>query len=156
MKTKNNFLLGLLALSLVTFSACVDGDTTKPLIDLHEPADGDVLLIGDEHGIHFEADFSDNEALAAYRINIHSNFDGHEHVRDSGPGTAFAYDQSWSLSGKNAHVHHHHIQVPEDAQAGNYHLMVYCTDVAGNESYIAVHIVLSHDAESGDDHDHGH
>lgn len=33
--------------------------------------------------------------------------------------------------------------IPADATPRNYHLMVYCTDVAGNESYIARNIVLS-------------
>ena len=33
--------------------------------------------------------------------------------------------------------------------------MVYCTDAAGNESYVARNIVLSHDGED-DDHDHDH
>ena len=29
------------------------------------------------------------------------------------------------------------IDIPDDATPGNYHLLVYCTDAAGNEAYIA-------------------
>jgi len=43
--------------------------------------------------------------------------------------------------------------IPVNATPGDYHLMVYCTDAAGNEAYIARNIVLSTTAEE-DDHHH--
>ena len=64
----------------------------------------------------------------------------------------FVFNRSYDVSGKkNVHVHHHDIVIPEDATPGDYHLMVYCTDAAGNETHIARNIVLSTTAE--EDHD---
>ncbi|MDR2691218.1 MAG: DUF4625 domain-containing protein [Dysgonamonadaceae bacterium] len=132
-----------------------DSDTEKPVIKLEEPAEGDTLQIGGDHGVHFEAEFSDNEALASYKVDIHHNFDGHTHAMRSSAETGetvdFEFNRSWAISGRNVPIHHHEITIPENAPPGDYHLMVYCTDAAGNESYIAVNVVLSH--EAGDDHD---
>lgn len=158
MKTK--FYLAATFLTLISLTAfmasCSDddkGDTTPPTINLIDPAEGEELLIGDASGVHLEMELSDNEMLASYKIDIHSNFDGHNHSRAKETETvAFSLQKSWDVSGqKNAHIHHHEIVIPENATPGNYHMMVYCTDAAGNESYVARNIVLSHDAES---HEH--
>jgi hypothetical protein len=131
------------------FFSCDNGDTEKPVINLIEPENGEALLIGGD--VHFEAEFSDNEKLASYKIEIHSNFDGHTHDLRAGSAEEtvnFTFAQTYDLSGKkNADVHHHDIKIPENATPGDYHLMVYCTDAAGNESHIAISAVLSHDAE---------
>jgi hypothetical protein len=151
----------LMAIFSLTFIACKkdDGDTTKPdttkpEIKLIEPAEGDALQIGDEHGVHFEAEFSDNEMLASYKVDIHPNFDNHGHAttKDITGTVDFEFNQSWDISGKkNADIHHHEIKIPENATPGAYHMMVYCADAAGNESHIAVNIELSH--EAGEDHE---
>ncbi|MCB9018009.1 MAG: DUF4625 domain-containing protein [Paludibacteraceae bacterium] len=158
MKTSLKILnLCLLAVSFYAFSSCDDdkndGDVTKPIINLEEPAEGDTLKIG--AGIHFEMELSDDEMLKSYKVDIHSNFDGHVHSESLkvASGTVdFTYNHSWDVSGKkNTHIHHHEIVIPVDATPGKYHLMVYCTDEAGNESYIARNVVLSTEVE--DDHD---
>ena len=152
MKAKFNFsLVCLMAISLATFSSCDkddDGDTTKPVIHLMKPEEGCVLKIGDEQGIHFDIELSDNVMLKSYRVNIHSNFDGHAHssaLKASLSETAdFTFDKSWDISGqKNADIHHHEIKIPANATPGNYHMVVYCTDAAGNEAHLARNIVLS-------------
>jgi hypothetical protein len=146
-------IIGLTALFFVVCNACrEDSDTTKPVILMEEPAEGDILQIGGEHGVHFEVEFSDNEMLASYKVNIHPNFDNHSHTRAASETVDFEFDRSWSLSGKNAAVHHHEIMIPENATPGAYHLMVYCTDAAGNEAHVALGVELSH--EAGEDHDH--
>ncbi|MBQ8020000.1 MAG: DUF4625 domain-containing protein [Paludibacteraceae bacterium] len=144
----------------VSFSACdeEDADTTKPVITLDEPEDGDSLRIGES--VHFECDFSDDEALGSYLIEIHNNFDGHGHKISSsqtrGEDTeAFYFKKSYDISNlRNTHVHHHDIVIPENATPGAYHLIVYCTDAAGNQAMVARDIILSHDAESHHHHDH--
>jgi hypothetical protein len=137
------------------FSSCDEGDTTKPVINLVEPENGDSLLIGGT--VHFDAEFSDNEMLGSYKIEIHNNFDNHEHdlkAGDADETVAFAFDKTYDLSGKkNADVHHHDVKIPENATPGNYHLMVYCMDAAGNESHVAVNVILSHDASEHHDED---
>lgn len=146
----------------VSFSACDEdeADTTKPVITLDEPEDGDSLRIGES--VHFECDFSDDEALGSYLIEIHNNFDGHGHKISSsqtrGEDTeAFYFKKSYDISNlRNTHVHHHDIVIPENATPGAYHLIVYCTDAAGNQAMVARDIILSHDAESHHHHDHDH
>lgn len=152
---KNLYSIPALAFMLVSafvlvFTSCSndDGvDTVAPVIELDEPEDGDELLIG--AGIHFECDFSDNVMLGSYMIEIHSNFDGHSHKAKSRAGEEpFFLKKSYDLKGlRNSHEHHHDIVIPNNTQEGSYHLVVYCTDAAGNQSLVARDIVLSHDAE---------
>lgn len=161
MKTKFYFpVICLLAICSVVFTSCDDdekGDVTKPVIDLLEPEEGAVLQIGNKNGVHFEMNLSDDTMLKSYKINIHNNFDHHGHdSRAADDGTvAFTFDKVYDLSGlKNTEIHHHDIVIPADAAPGDYHLMVWCTDEAGNQTEVARNIVLS--KEGGDDHDHDH
>jgi hypothetical protein len=149
-----------MAISFVTFSSCDkddDGDTTKPIINLIEPEEGDVLRIGDQHGVHFDIELSDDVMLKSYKVDIHPNFDEHVHsttLKSASSETVdFTFNKSWDISGqKNADIHHHEIKIPANATPGNYHLMVYCTDAAGNEAHLARNIVLS--TEGGEEHEH--
>ena len=161
MKTKLYLpIISLLAMSVFAFISCddSDSDTTKPVIELSEPEEGQELKIGDEHGVHFEMDLSDDVELQSYRINIHSNFDNHDHTPSTkaDDGTvAFTFDKVYddAAGKKNHHVHNHDIKIPANATPGNYHLMIYCTDAAKNETYIARNIKLSTTAEEDHDHD---
>lgn len=158
--TFNVYMVCLMAIASAVFSSCDkddDGDTTKPVINLIEPEEGDVLKIGSDAGVHFELELSDNVMLKSYKVDIHPNFDGHVHAvvsrATSSETVDFMFSRSWDLSGqRNADIHHHEIKIPANATPGNYHLMVYCTDAAGNESHIARNIVLS--TEGGEDHEH--
>lgn len=129
------------------FSACTNDseDVSKPVINLIEPEDGHALKIG--AAVHFEMELSDDTELRSYKVDIHNNFDGHNHTKAVSETVDFTYSKSWDVSGlKNTLVHHHEIVIPANATPGNYHLMVYCTDKAGNETYVARKIVLSYDA----------
>lgn len=180
MKTKFYLpIICLLALSTSVFISCdkdEDSDTTKPIILLHEPEEGQAIQIGNVKGMHFDMDLSDDVMLKSYKIEIHNNFDNHPHsrgnaaaedgsnaaVKDGSNAAAnaeetvdFIFNRSYDVSGqKNAHIHHHDIKIPANATPGAYHLMVYCTDAAGNESHIARNIMLSNDVED-EDHHHG-
>ena len=151
-------LLAASSFMLVSCDKDEKADVTKPEIKLNAPKEGAVLKIGDKHGVHFDMDLSDDVMLKSYLIEIHSNFDNHTHTK-SGDGTvSFSFKKSYDVSGKkNAHIHHHDIQIPENATPGKYHLMVYCTDAAGNEQRIPErNIVLSKDAPDHDGHHHEH
>jgi hypothetical protein len=156
MKTINKLfsIICLTAIFFLALASCKeDSDTSKPVINLIEPENGDILQIGNANGVHFDAEFSDNEELASYKVNIHPNFDGHAHARltkSDAETVDFEFTKSWDISGKNTGIHHHEIKIPENATPGHYHLMVYCTDAAGNESHIAVEVELSH--EEGEHH----
>lgn len=151
--------LGALLLSASIFTACDkdDSDVTPPVIKLAEPENGDSLLIGDAHGVHLEMDLSDNVMLKSYKIDVHNNFDNHSHTK-AGDGTkAYSFSKEYDLTGKReAHIHHHDIKIPEDATPGRYHLVIYCTDAAGNEAHVAHDIVLSKTAKPHGHHDHDH
>jgi hypothetical protein len=157
MKTKTNyysFILGLSAILALSLISCEEGDTVKPIINLIEPAEGDILIIGED--VHFEMEISDNEMLKEYKVGIHNNFDGHSHSATRADEEPFFFEQSWDVSGKkNDFIHHHEIVIPDNATPGDYHLEVYCTDAAGNEAYIVRNIELAHEGDEGDDHDHG-
>ncbi|MCD7975685.1 MAG: DUF4625 domain-containing protein [Tannerellaceae bacterium] len=160
---KRNFLYSLCLLVASTlFVSCDDGDTTKPVINLISPAEGAHLKIGNTSGVHFEAEFSDDEMLGSYKIDIHNNFDDHGHGTKSESEEKktvdFEYSGNWDLSGyKNTTVHHHDIKIPENATPGKYHMVVYCLDKAGNESYVARNILLTNeDTDEEDHHDYDH
>lgn len=162
MKTNYSSLitLCLAAMFLGAQVSCESGDTTKPVINLVEPAEGDVLEIGKD--VHFEMEVSDNDLLREYKVEIHNNFDGHSHEATRAGDddeelvqlVPFYFEQTWDISGKkNATVHHHDIVIPANAQPGDYHLEVFCTDASGNEAYIVRNIELAYE---GADHDHDH
>lgn len=161
MKTRFYYpiLICVLVISAQLLVACSDSDnplsdTTKPVIMLNSPAEGGVLAIGSEHGVHLDMDLSDDVMLKSFKIEIHNNFDGHGHdSRSAGETVPFVFNKSYDISGqRTAHIHNHDIVIPANATPGNYHLMVYCTDAAGNEAHVARNIVLS--ATGGDDGEH--
>jgi hypothetical protein len=127
-------------------------DTTKPTIVLHEPAEGDTLFIG--HEVHLDVELSDDIKLGSYKVDIHSNFDGHGHAvpalvkSETAADVAWSFSKSWDVSDKiNTDIHHHEIIVPDSINgspiaAGNYHFSVYATDAAGNESKVIVGVVV--------------
>lgn len=171
---KVNFLTVVILVALsVSFISCEKEniDTQKPTIQILEPGANEHLLIGDEEGVHFEVEFADNIALKSYKVDIHSNFDGHTHshapakvqATTTADSVAFSYNNSWNdiLDKKNATVHHHDIKIPamvngQPVKEGNYHLLVYCVDKAGNESFEARDIVLTNNPDEVHEHDHEH
>lgn len=139
-------LVCLMAIFFVSFASCISddyGDSVKPVINLISPVEGAILKIGSD--VHFDMELYDDTMLKSYKINIHSSFDGHTHSRASDATIDFIFNKSWEVNGKNAKVHHHEIVIPENATPGSYHMMIYCSDAAGNESYVARNIYLEHD-----------
>lgn len=151
----NKTILGLALLFLTSiFVSCEkeEADTTPPVIQISAPEDDKVLIIGNE--IHFEADFSDAGGLKSYKIDIHDNLNGHNHKSSKG-SVAWSYQKSWDFvaGAKNAHIHHHDIKIPitvgsDSLSPGSYHFMIYCTDVSGNENWLAVDVVLAYSGDT--------
>lgn len=154
---KKQIFLAVAILGSFTFVSCTEsGDNTKPVINLESPGDGEVLA-ADGEGIHLEMELSDDVALASYKIEIHNNFDGHDHSKAADDDSAtvdFSFNKSWNdIAGqKNAHVHTHEIVIPVNATHGAYHFMVYCLDEAGNETYVVRNVEI--EAEGSEDHHH--
>lgn len=173
---KRFFIQHLCLNSFCFFTSCDDdGDTTKPTINLIYPEEGAYLQIGE--AIYFKAEFTDNEMLGSYKIEIHNNLesphdhdsDNHDHVHamtksEADQNTYFSFNQDWDLSGLNTTTEeHYNIVIPANTITGNYHLIVYCFDAVGNETYVARSINLidgesdhGHEHEDHDDHVHDH
>lgn len=125
-----------------------DADTVKPVITITGPEDDEAIFIGSE--IHFEVDFSDDTELKSYKVDIHSNTDGHSHKAvTTNDSVAFTFQKSWEFEPglKNAKINHYEIEIPvlidgKPILEGHYHFLVYCTDVAGNESWTATEVEI--------------
>lgn len=128
----------LLVASFGLFSCSSDddsADTTKPVIVLNNPSDHQHFHPGES--IQLNADFSDNVALASYKIEIHHAGDGHSHKTDENAEWYFIYTHSieGNLPTFNAQ---HSISIPteiegEPIELGHYHLGIYLIDQSGNE-----------------------
>ena len=158
-----NILL-ILPVFILGFVACSDDDvdTTKPTIELIKPSDETAFHPGDK--IEFVCDFADNDELASYKVDIHSNFDDHEHTTsmqmksetEDEHGHAWTYENKWTFEEglSTIQVNHQEIEIPltvphddaeEEIAEGHYHLGVYCLDVAGNENVVFIEIEIEHD-----------
>lgn len=153
----------LVVMIAIGFTSCSKSDdqpdTEKPQIDLHAPTDGAKIEAGDSHGIHFDMEVSDNVGLQSYKVDIHSA-KGHTHsmgLRTLDQHADWAFEKTWDLGGqRNAMIHHHEIVVPEDAEPGEYHFVVYVLDVSGNQSMAFSTVEVVGQGEGDHDHDHTH
>jgi uncharacterized membrane protein len=128
---------------IITSCSKDKADNVKPTINLISPSDHDQFHPGET--ISFEANFSDDTELSQFKIDIHFN-DGHEHKSIAGVKQEWDYEHIGELSGKTQNIQME-IEIPEDAAHGEYHFMVFCTDKAGNESFVAIEIEIE------DEHD---
>lgn len=169
---KKVFLAAVLVAGAIAFTSCekTEKDAQGPKIDLKAPTDHEAVKPGSD--IHFDAVLSDDTALKSYKINIHGAFDGHTHSAEArSADDAVAFEKTWTeadfiklgdepiIGKKTANLHHHHIVIPKEINGkpikeGDYHFMIYCTDEAGNESFVAREIEISHSAEEHEHHHH--
>lgn len=149
-KTKIISVAALAIITALAFSACQEADTQAPEITISEPAPNASIQAGQE--LCIQVTFTDDIALNAYKINIHPNFNGHQHqVRSLQPearnetvdfeATITSQMLGDSLTGRNC-FRDIDIDIPENATPGNYHLLIYCTDLAGNEAYRAQDLII--------------
>ncbi len=120
---------------LIGLVACKEPGVTDreaPVITLNDPVNGEQVAAGDE--LHLEGLIEDNVELATWNLTIHNNFDGHQHGRLA--VTAFSLDRSYPISGRRADIHEH-VDIPADATAGPYHLVVKAIDKEGNATSFA-------------------
>jgi len=136
MKTHKLFFTALLLTGLA-YAGCSkndDNDSTKPVITLNSPEEGEIIYAGtDTSIICLNATFSDNEKLKQYKINIH-NAAGHGHKNGNNlwdttivqPLDGRSRDVDFDINLANFNI----------ADTADYHFMVYCLDEAGNESMV--------------------
>ncbi|GBU08853.1 hypothetical protein AwDysgo_21840 [Bacteroidales bacterium] len=151
--TKKMFMMAAaISLGLVIYS-CESGDNEKPVISNFEPLEGDTLIIG--KNVHLECTLTDNEKLASYKIDIHNNFDNHEHksanTKSDEHSIAFSFSKEWTdIAGqKEANVHHDEISIPmvddkgRTISGGKYHFVIYCLDAAGNQAVASRNVIIA-------------
>ncbi len=149
---KLNFLLMYFVAALLLVSCSSDDeddstvqpDTERPVVTLNRPTDGEKFEPGDR--IHADGNITDNVALSQMRIDVHWAGDGHSHGKTS---NRWEYVEDIDISGTSWDFHEH-ITIPDDAEDGKYHFIVYALDAAGNQSeWVEIDIYIE------DDHDHG-
>ena len=84
---KNYKIVTLIALVSLFFTSCSSDDDNggldnqAPVITINEPTVEEVFSLGGE--VHLDIDVEDDKELASYKIDIHNNFDGHDHGRST-------------------------------------------------------------------------
>ncbi len=149
-----NFKYLILAFLAIPFlSACDnddDVDTTKPVIEIVEPADHAHFHAGDPFDLI--ALITDNDELASWKVEVHYN-DGHDHKSASAIAEEeVEWHQEWSgtiEAGLKSFELTQTITIPADAKHGEYHIGVYALDKSGNEQVVFIEIEV-------EDEEHAH
>lgn len=139
-------IISLLALIAILFISCTQDeeiDDIYPEIDLSIegafPQNCDTLFRGQSFNVKLK--LSDNMELGSYSIELHHNFDHHNHSTESNQCimgedqdavNPFLYIQSFSLEpGMIEYTTDLNIDIPSDVDTGDYHFMIRVTDKEG-------------------------
>lgn len=114
---------------LLLIQSCKKGDKENPKVVITSPADSSVFSAGGNLPVN--ALITDNEALSQFKIDIHENFEGHEH--DKSTGVIWSKIIIENISGVESSPTVS-IPIPANAGAGWYHLILTAVDAAGNQS----------------------
>lgn len=110
-------------LGLATVMASCKKDEEAPTIEVLAPSDPAELTPGTD--VHTEIEFTDNEALASYKVYITNEDGSHNHD--------FDFENEGKISG-TSYEFHEHFDVPEDIEVGHYHLEIEVEDQEGNSN----------------------
>lgn len=135
-----------LSLSVLFFAACDKEDsidTEKPEINISIPGAFPVQCSEIKRGesFTFRAEFTDNEELGSFGIDIHHNFNHHSHSTETetcsendvkAPVNPFKVVENYPIpEGLKRYVAEVDIYVPEDVDTGDYHFLIKVTDKEG-------------------------
>ena len=142
-----SLLMALITILTLSFNACGsddDKDMTPPVISADgitaNPINCQQYHPGDVIPFHYV--FTDDVELGNYNIEVHNNFDHHTHSgsavdcefepkREAGP-KAWVFNQNYTIpAGLQTYKARVDIQIPADAETGDYHFMIRLTDRAG-------------------------
>lgn len=138
--------LSILLLSFLTFGvsvvSCKKEDAEKPVVKITSPTPYKEYHPGES--IQVSATLTDNEELNQYKLEIHYD-DGHGHKSTMHGGSEWEFEEIVSISGKS-HTINQSVKIPDNPKHGKYHVIIECTDKAGNEAAPAVvDIKIDHD-----------
>jgi hypothetical protein len=143
---------------IIAFSISCDKeerDTELPEINMsgaeHFPHNCDTIYAGES--FTFRALFTDNHELGSYSIDIHHNFDHHSHSTeqadcpmdpDKAAVNPFLYINQFEIpGGLREYSASQVIEIPEDIDTGDYHLMVRLTDRTGWQAINGISIKIA-------------
>jgi hypothetical protein len=141
---KKNIYLLFILFSVLLFSCKTDQDQEAPNIEYlsvspnfgsdsicGEFRENSVIRIYIGDSLKLGLKFSDNEGLSQYKIDIHDDFDCHDHKAVT--LNPWQFLEISDISGKEL-VLNKNIPIPSNISAGNYHFQVMLLDASGNEA----------------------
>lgn len=137
-------IIAILALSITLFSCSKDDDdSTAPIVSGMEIGLNNSKELHQGGELHIEFEVSDNEGLDYYTVEIHPEM--------KSTTAEWEYENTWYFDGqpKNDMVHHHEINIAEDADLGPYHFHMKVADINGNVTTIEEEVEM-HEAVEGD------
>lgn len=129
-------LFAFMAASAFMFLPSCD-DESAEVVDLTAPeianvANNETVEPGGTLVLTF--DLEDNIALGEVKINIHDDFDGHDHGRVRSKAEPFEYESILDeMKGEKTFRVEEQISIPADAATGPYHLQINYFDENGNQ-----------------------
>lgn len=156
---KNIINVALMLLSfatLLSFTACHDEDEAEkakaPVIQLTEVGHDNEKHAHPGDDLHLEGDIIAEGLIKSILVEIHQEDGDYE--------MEFKYDDAKQYSkyiGVRNCEFHEHIDIPEDAPLGEYHLHVIVTDQQGQTGSAKSELTMvAEDDDDDDDHDHNH
>lgn len=142
-----NRMIILTAVTILIATGCTKDkiDNTPPVIDTNYstfPIQCSEIKRGER--FTFKARFTDDDELGSYGLDIHNNFDHHNHSTEVGecnPDPIKAPINPYVLlknneipAGKKTYDANLSIDVPDDIDSGDYHFIIKVTDKAGWQS----------------------
>lgn len=138
----------LLIIGIFHLSACRNNDENidqeKPIIvsDYSESFPTSCSVVKRGESILFKAKFTDNVELGNYNIQVHHNFDHHNHDTSVAscanedeikkPIRPWVFNQDFKIpSGSKSTEVSQNIVIPNDIDTGDYHFMIKVTDKSG-------------------------
>jgi hypothetical protein len=154
-KTTRLILVGFALTSLLI--ACSGGDNDKidteyPVIDLSNAFPIQCSEVTRGQKFTFKAKFTDNVLLGSYSLDIHHNFDHHNHsteVNDCAaeavkkPVKPLLYINSVTIpDGSKTYEANQEINIPADVDPGDYHFLIRLTDKEGWQTIKGISIKI--------------
>ncbi len=133
-------IMALVSVMTVSLNSCdKEKDTVaKPQITLTEVGHDNSGHAHPGHDMHLEADVVADGLIASINVEIHQE-DGSFEIEKS-------YTEGKYIGVRNIEFHEH-IDIPEDAPLGEYHLHFTVTDKEGQQSVAQAHVEIVEDKE---------
>jgi len=142
-------LMALVSVMAISFNSCNkdEKDVAKPKITLTEVGHDNSKHAHPGHDMHLEADIVAEGLIKSINVEIHQE-DGSFKIENS-------YVEGKYIGVRNAEFHEH-IDIPENAPLGEYHLHFTVTDKEGQQNMAETHINIVEDDGDDDDDNHHH